>query len=86
MARTTHWLANRYAPIKRGTDMAKTSAQLVAELVEAQKQGASHAFYADIIDPVKIDDLIDDIRSMDDDMIGEGDWCECTADGIPVTR
>ena len=66
--------------------MAKTSAQLVAELVEAQKQGASHAFYADIIDPIPIDNLIADIMATDNDEIGEGDWCECTADGIPVTR
>lgn len=56
----------------------KTAKQLVEE-IRASKSDYVMYGGSDVV--VKKEEAIRDIKSMDDDMIGDGDWCECDENG-----
>jgi len=56
----------------------KTRSELIEE-IEASK--SEYVVYGDMITPVKKEDAIEDIECMDEELIGDGDWTECDAQG-----
>ena len=58
----------------------KTSIQMVEEIRASKSEFVTYG-ESDLGTPVAKQDAIDDISSMDDDMIGDGDWYECDAEG-----
>ena len=58
----------------------KTVQQMVGELKASDSEYVTYG-NSDIGIPIKREDAIRDILSMDDDMIGEGTWYECTQSG-----
>jgi hypothetical protein len=56
----------------------KTVAQMVDELEHSK---AEYVTYGDCETSVRREYAIADIKTMDDDQIGEGDWYECNAEG-----
>ena len=60
--------------------MKKTAKQMADEI---RASGSDFVTYgeSDLGIPIKIEDAIRDIESMDDEQIGEGTWYECDAEG-----
>jgi hypothetical protein len=61
----------------------KTKTTLIQELIAAKNAGVNFVTYGDgdLGMPVEIDDAIEDIKSMDEDMIGDGTWYACDENG-----
>ena len=58
----------------------KTAKEMTAEIKRSKSAYVTYG-YSDLGIPVKKADAIRDISSMEDEMIGEGTWYECDADG-----
>lgn len=58
----------------------KSAKEMVAE-IEASKSDYVTYGESEIGIPVKKEDAIADILGMNDEMIGEGAWCECDKNG-----
>ena len=65
--------------------MSKTAKQMAAEI---QACNSAYVTYgeSDIGSPVLREEAIADILSMDDEMIGDGIWYECDAEGRVTDR
>ena len=58
----------------------KTAIQMVDEIRASQSAFVTYG-ESDLGIPVAKQDAIDDMSSMDDEMIGDGTWYECDAEG-----
>lgn len=58
----------------------KTAKEMAAEIEVSKSEYVTYG-EGDLGIPVKREDAIADILGMDDEMIGEGTWYECDAEG-----
>jgi len=58
----------------------KTAKEMAAEIQASESEYITYGA-SDVGIPVKKTDAIKDILSMDDEMIGDGDWYECDQNG-----
>jgi len=58
----------------------KTAKEMANEIEASSSEYVTYG-ESDLGTPVKREDAIADILSMDDDMIGPGDWAECDSEG-----
>ena len=58
----------------------KTAKEMAKEIEASSSEYVTYG-ESDLGTPVKREDAIADILSMDDDMIGPGDWAECDSEG-----
>lgn len=58
----------------------KTAKELADEIRASKSEFVTYG-YSDLGMPIKKEDAIADIESMDDEMIGDGTWYECDKDG-----
>ena len=65
--------------------MSKTAKQMAAEIQACNSAYVTYGV-SDIGIPVPREEAIADIMSMDDEMIGDGTWYECDAEGRVTDR
>jgi hypothetical protein len=59
----------------------KTAKEMVAEIAASKSEYVTYG-ESEIGLPVKKEDAMDDILTIDDELIGEGVWYECNSQGV----